>query len=382
MLRNCLTLNAIRKALGSLPKTLDETYERILMNVAEGHISDVQKILQYLAFSASPVNMLEMVEVLAVNWDVEEPQFDPQNRLLDSKDILTICSTLVTTSEATGYQLGSEKLDTFVTLRLAHLSVKEYIISDRIKNSKVSTYSVTPVSANIFIARTYLVYLLNSEFEAGHTDCNTAAQRAEAWPLLEAATELWPIHINAVSDELDEATKQLILKLFATSEKPNGGNYAFWVGSLIPDASLQTIRNTPPLYYAASYGMTSVIKLLLETMPKLDVDARGGRVVSTPLHVACFRSQLGAVTLLLEAGADPMTKNSKGESCLFWAKHETNRRKANKQIYDLLIQYGAKDEPYISPFVCGMTAAEYLEGEHYAREYRRLLAYDKMKEQN
>lgn len=87
--------------------------------------------------------------------------------------------------------------------------------------------------------------------------------------------------------------------------------------------------------------------------------------------------------LLLEAGADPTTKNNKGESCLFWAKSGTNRINANKQIYDLLIQYGAKDEPFISPFVSGsMTAAEYLEDEHYAREYHRLLAYDKMKEQN
>jgi hypothetical protein len=62
------------------------------------------------------------------------------------------------------------------------------------------------------------------------------------------------------------------------------------VRSMIPDASLQTIRNTPPLYYAASYGMTSVIKILLETTLKPNVDARGGRAVSTPLHVAYFRS--------------------------------------------------------------------------------------------
>jgi Ankyrin repeats (3 copies) len=114
--------------------------------------------------------MLEMVEVLAINWDREEPQFDPQNRLLDPNDISTICSTLVATSETTGYRFGSEELTTFITPRLAHLSVKEYIISDRIKNSKASTYNVMPISANIFIARTYLVYLLNSEFEAGHGD--------------------------------------------------------------------------------------------------------------------------------------------------------------------------------------------------------------------
>jgi ankyrin repeat protein len=59
-----------------------------------------------------------------------------------------------------------------------------------------------------------------------------------------------------------------------------------------------------------------VIKILLETTPKLNVDARGSRAVSTPLHVACFRSQLEVVRLLLEAGADPTMKNNNAKSCL------------------------------------------------------------------
>jgi hypothetical protein len=382
MLRNCFTLNALRKALGSLPKTLDETYERILTNIDQSYVLEVQKILQYLAFSPRSMNMLEMVEILAIDWDREVPQLDPQNRLLDPKDILTICSTLVTTVETTGYRFGSEKLTTWLTLRLAHSSVKEYIVSDRIKNSKVSMYSVTPTSANLFIARTYLVYLLSPEFETGHKDSITMAERARAWPLLEAATELWPIHIKEVGDEVNEATKQLILKFFATKEQPNGGNYASWVGSMIPDAGLETIRSTPPLYYAASYGMASIVKVLLETTPKPYVDARGGRADSTPLHVACFRSQLEVVRLLLEAGADPTTMNNKGESCMFWARRGTSRIKPNKQICDLLTKYGAEDKPFTSHLVCGMAAAEFLEDEHYAREYHRLVAYDKINEQN
>ena len=140
--------------MGSLPKTLDETYERILTNIDQSYVSEVQKILQYLAFSPRSMNMLEMVEILAIDWDREVPQLDPQNWLLDPKDILTICSTLVTTVETTGYRFGSEKLTTWLTLRLAHSSVKEYIVSDHIKNSKVSMYTVTPTLANLFIART------------------------------------------------------------------------------------------------------------------------------------------------------------------------------------------------------------------------------------
>ena len=46
-----------------------------------------------------------------------------------------------------------------------------------------------------------------------------------------------------------------------------------------------------------------------------------------------------------------------------------------KNIYNLLLQYGAEDTPATSPFVlCGKTAKEGLEDEHYEREYHRLVA--------
>ena len=90
----------IKKAMTSLPKSLDETYERILLNIDELYKEDAHRVLQWLAFSARPVTMAEVAEVLAINFD-EGALLSPDQRLSNPHDILVICSSLVTTSSPT-----------------------------------------------------------------------------------------------------------------------------------------------------------------------------------------------------------------------------------------------------------------------------------------
>jgi ankyrin repeat domain-containing protein 50 len=336
MLRKCFTLHALRKALNSLPKTLDETYERILMNIDEIYISDVRKILQVLTFSTRPVKLVEMVEVLAIDWDTDEPYFDSRNRIPDPNDIFTMCSTLVTSSNSSRahrFYGDKRKFGEGLNLRLAHSSVKEYLISGRIKASKASTYSMDATSAHIFIASTHLTYLMSPAFEIGFQRPWTLSQEYREWPLFQTARDYWPKHINDAGPDLPESTKNLIQRFFDSRHKPNGGQYSVWIASFIPDASTETILNTPPLYYAASFGMVTVVRMLLATMLKSEIDIKGGRTISTPLHAACYRRHLPVVKLLLEAGADPNSVSKFGESCMVWG---------NEDIRRLLQQYGAR----------------------------------------
>src|SRR5580704_17268084 len=97
VLRNCIKLDKLRKALRSLPKTLDETYDRILSNIEEEYKEEAFRVPQWLVFSARPVTVEEVVEVLATDLDTA---FDPQQRLPVPRDILTICSSLVTISRS------------------------------------------------------------------------------------------------------------------------------------------------------------------------------------------------------------------------------------------------------------------------------------------
>jgi hypothetical protein len=85
----------LRKTLASLPKTLDNTYARILCNIDEEHTVNTLKILQWLAYSARPLQLGEIAEVIAVDTE-SNPRFDTKRRFPEPRDILTICTSLVT----------------------------------------------------------------------------------------------------------------------------------------------------------------------------------------------------------------------------------------------------------------------------------------------
>lgn len=129
-LRKCLKLDALQKALNTLPETLDDTYERIISKLDKEYEKDALKILQWLCYSKRPMRLDEVVEVLAVD-SVSDFRFRPEEMLLDPWDILTICSTLVNVTAA-----GEKGTSTATNqeLRPAHFSEKEYLISDRLKN--------------------------------------------------------------------------------------------------------------------------------------------------------------------------------------------------------------------------------------------------------
>ena len=93
-----MNVRELRKALESLPKTLDDTYTRILCNIDEGRSQYAFKILQWLTYSARPLELEELAEVLVINWE-EDPRLDLENRFSEPRDILQICSSLVTLEE-------------------------------------------------------------------------------------------------------------------------------------------------------------------------------------------------------------------------------------------------------------------------------------------
>lgn len=54
----CSKLDVLQKMLRSLPKSLEETYERILTNIETENRHDAIKLLHWAAFSARPVSRI------------------------------------------------------------------------------------------------------------------------------------------------------------------------------------------------------------------------------------------------------------------------------------------------------------------------------------
>jgi ankyrin repeat protein len=61
--------------------------------------------------------------------------------------------------------------------------------------------------------------------------------------------------------------------------------------------------------------MLPILRLLLRPENNVDIEQRGGRFRSTPLYVACYRANLEAAKLLLEAGANPDARDEPGLTC-------------------------------------------------------------------
>jgi hypothetical protein len=85
----------LQKSLQNLPRTLDETYDRILCAIDDDYYGYASSILQWLAFSARPLQMEEVAETVAITID-GTPIFDKDQVLTDPSDVLRICSSLVT----------------------------------------------------------------------------------------------------------------------------------------------------------------------------------------------------------------------------------------------------------------------------------------------
>ncbi len=91
LLRRCNSVAAIRKTLAAgLPRSLDLTYDHILLGIDEMDRSAVMKVLMALTVCELPLVLEEIVEILAVDLDTMPPRFDPDARLLDPKTILAM----------------------------------------------------------------------------------------------------------------------------------------------------------------------------------------------------------------------------------------------------------------------------------------------------
>jgi hypothetical protein len=85
------------------------------------------RILQWLTFSARPLSVEEVAEVVAINV-ARDPAFDRNEVLEDPLEVLEICSSLVTiTTNKADRRLESAQQ----IVALAHYLVQEYVTRAR-----------------------------------------------------------------------------------------------------------------------------------------------------------------------------------------------------------------------------------------------------------
>lgn len=219
------TISDIRKALGDLPRGLDATYERILLSIPEEHKQRAKKALLLLAggklsFERPRANVLAE----AIMVDIENETFDPSDRILEPQEFISeTCTCLVRVDETDPKS---------PRLLLAHYTVKEYLYSDRIKDSPAAYFYSSDELTEYQTSMVSLVYLLNISYQGipstrEFLSASPAKQQAYAasvnnsYPLLEAASSAWLSSLGSDIQKpaLRAEVESLLLRLFYPSPK-------------------------------------------------------------------------------------------------------------------------------------------------------------------
>ena len=89
----------MRGILEKLPKTLDETYERVLEEVNEDNREHARRLLHCIAVAIRPLRVEELAEILAFDFDNSQggiPKLHASWRWKDQEEaVLLTCSSLI-----------------------------------------------------------------------------------------------------------------------------------------------------------------------------------------------------------------------------------------------------------------------------------------------
>ena len=302
LLSRLRTPAAVKKALESLPPSLDKTYEGLLERI-DGEEDKIltRQIIQILAFSLRPLSLDEVCTMLQITPGMNA--LDEGKCLTHKKDILDICGSLLNYNEKTR------------TVTLAHHSVKTYLTTNPQNNARF--FKLDAREAHRDISLLCLTYLSFEHFTVERTEGRSTLFKK--YLLLDYASEHWALHMQEVIDIHEPLWSTVCYFLLSGDEGRQ--NYINWVQILIPNS--RNAGTTTPLYYAASYGLTTVVKYLLSK--DIDIEARGGRGGATAINIAAYRGYLDVVKVLHEHGADPLKRDLLlGRNAVQWAKRNRN----------------------------------------------------------
>ena len=230
-------------------------------------------------------------------------------------------------------------------VRLAHDSVKEYLVSGRIKSARAAFYGIDEASTHNFLARSCLAYLMH--FKQPFSDAEF--EYLSEYPLLRYSAQQWESHVASSGDLISDIRTTSVLKGFFLTQNycfanwlnlPIGlirGNYHYMEGVVDEGEHLKLGER---LFHASRLGLLDICKIFLEQATGADPPAMSNnglvKSLSTPLQIATYKGHDAVVRLLLDYGAK-VNQRSIYASTLDYAVAE-----GRESVVRLLLERGAE----------------------------------------
>jgi ankyrin repeat protein len=287
--------------LDRLPKTLDETYERLLKNINENNRRHARYLLHCLAVSVRPLRVEELAEILTFDFNVAEgaiPRYRPDRRPNNQEAaILSICPNLITIVDNRGSRV----------VQFSHLSVIEFLTSKHLASTRgdLSFYHILPARAHTILAQVCLGVLL-------HASDSNYAMSAKGSPLAEYAAQHWVTHaqFEDVATHVMDGIESLL-----DIDEPH---FSEWLSLFDPvkESSRKLSSEIPsPLYYLVLCGFHhDLVRHIAIKHPEF-VNAIGGSY-GFPLDAALYRNNFPVAELLLKHGGRVDVRDARNQTAL------------------------------------------------------------------
>ena len=345
----------LRRILEELPKSLDDTYKRILREINNANQVHAYRLLQCLTVASRPLRVEELAEVLA--FDLHPggiPKLNEDWRWENQEEaVLSACSSLVSVVIKRGHRI----------VQFSHFSVKEFLTSDRLARcTEESQFHIPVEDSHTILAQACLGVLLSVD---DHTDPYSIWRL----PLYWYAMDHWVVHAQIGNVEL--VIKDTLDRFFDT-DKPH---FSAWVRRAFrwelstgsEDEDKDVLPSAAPLYFAAQRGFRNLVERLVIKDPQQvhllggrygtplhasvhgghleiaqflfthgpDINSRSARN-STPLHIASEVGHLKMVKWLLDHGADVNSQDARGHIPLHYSANG-----GHLDVCRILLEYGA-----------------------------------------
>jgi ankyrin repeat protein len=324
----------IRQKLKTLPKSLPELYQKILLAIKPEDLEAANKILRWVVWAERPLTLQELTMAIAI-----QPMHRSMSALremveLDLANVLRlILGGLITIQNDTVY--------------IVHQSAKEFL--KEIHSIPSEWFSLQSNESNLHITIRCLTYLSFDEFE--NPQLVTDPELRSRWGLVDDqfyhyCSSHWSDHMKRLNDELQQS--QLLRSAFLYLAQNEHKMKLAWCNFRHTNAYEVEWQQ---LIMATYYGLPNLIQFLLDD--GADVNAKGGHY-GNALQAAVDSDNEGIVRYLVERGADVNARGGEYGNALQAAAHN-----GNKDIVRYLVERGANVNAQGGEYGNALQAAAY-----------------------